>query len=274
MNDTERTPETTDTETIAPQPTTAEMAAGQDLEAAPPSADADTPASEDTAVAEEPAVATSQADSAPATEPAAAAPVTPTPETEEPAASQAVEAASPPADTATPASEDTTTAEEPTAATSQADSAPATEPAAATTAAEATETAAATASPQPDTPQAPVSAPASRRAPDRPGSYAPADAERMDPRLRKPALYKPRMDPGQTRFRPRQSMSDISLPDIHYKNVEVLIRFIDGQGRILPRRKTRISAKMQRRVKTAIKQARHLALLPYTPGHIRSVRRR
>ncbi len=106
-------------------------------------------------------------------------------------------------------------------------------------------------------------------------SLSPAEAaDRLDPRMRKPALYKPRMDPGQTRFRPRQPMSDISLADIHYKNVDILIRFIDGQGRILPRRKTRISAKMQRRVKTAIKQARHLALLPYTPSHIRSVRRR
>jgi small subunit ribosomal protein S18 len=38
----------------------------------------------------------------------------------------------------------------------------------------------------------------------------------------------------------------------------------------LPRRRTGVTAKMQRRLSIAIKRARHLALLPGAPGHTRS----
>ncbi len=51
---------------------------------------------------------------------------------------------------------------------------------------------------------------------------------------------------------------------ISCKDVKQLKRFISEDGRILPRRRTGLSAKNQRKVTTAIKQARHLALLPYT----------
>lgn len=98
--------------------------------------------------------------------------------------------------------------------------------------------------------------------------------EVQDPRKRRPAQYAPPSGPSPSRFRPRQALTDVNLADINYKNVEVLSQFLDNQGRILSRRKTRVSAKMQRRVRSAIKQARYLALLPYTPSHIRSVRRR
>lgn len=54
-----------------------------------------------------------------------------------------------------------------------------------------------------------------------------------------------------------------------YKNVSQLRQYIDDHGKILPRRKTRLCAKHQRRLATAIKRARHLALLPYTTDHIR-----
>ena len=104
-----------------------------------------------------------------------------------------------------------------------------------------------------------------------------ADAEDqadVEMKRRIPAQYKPRMGPTQSRFRPRFTMTDVDLADVDYKNITVLMQFIDGQGRILSRRKTRVSAKMQRRLKTAIKQARHLALLPYTPSHVRGTRQR
>lgn len=51
-------------------------------------------------------------------------------------------------------------------------------------------------------------------------------------------------------------------------------RFVDNRGRIYSRRKTRVSAKMQRKVTTAIKRARHLALMPYTGEHVRITRKR
>lgn len=74
--------------------------------------------------------------------------------------------------------------------------------------------------------------------------------------------------------RPRRIGSNIRLNDIDYKNITMLTRFIDGRGRILSRRKTRVSAKVQRRIVTAIKRARHLALLPYTADQSRIVRKR
>ncbi|MEA5017408.1 MAG: 30S ribosomal protein S18 [Erysipelotrichaceae bacterium] len=50
---------------------------------------------------------------------------------------------------------------------------------------------------------------------------------------------------------------------IDYKDVELLKRFISGNGKIIPRRVTGTSAKYQRILATAIKRARQMALLPY-----------
>jgi small subunit ribosomal protein S18 len=51
---------------------------------------------------------------------------------------------------------------------------------------------------------------------------------------------------------------------IDYKNVEMLRRFVQEDGRIRPRRQTGACAKHQREVARAVKRARHLALLPFT----------
>ena len=50
---------------------------------------------------------------------------------------------------------------------------------------------------------------------------------------------------------------------IDYKDPEFLKKFLNEQGKILPRRITGTSVKFQRKVATAVKRARHLALLPY-----------
>ena len=50
---------------------------------------------------------------------------------------------------------------------------------------------------------------------------------------------------------------------IDYKDPEFLKKFLNEQGKILPRRITGTSVKFQRKVTTAVKRARHLALLPY-----------
>ena len=50
---------------------------------------------------------------------------------------------------------------------------------------------------------------------------------------------------------------------IDYKDPEFLKKFLYEQGKILPRRITGTSVKFQRKVATAVKRARHLALLPY-----------
>ncbi|MBQ0063434.1 MAG: 30S ribosomal protein S18 [Prevotella sp.] len=50
---------------------------------------------------------------------------------------------------------------------------------------------------------------------------------------------------------------------IDYKDAEFLKKFLNEQGKILPRRITGNSLKFQRRVAQAVKRARQLALLPY-----------
>lgn len=48
-----------------------------------------------------------------------------------------------------------------------------------------------------------------------------------------------------------------------YKEIEPMRQFINQRGKIMPRRKTGLSAKQQRQLGVMIKRARHLALLPY-----------
>jgi small subunit ribosomal protein S18 len=50
---------------------------------------------------------------------------------------------------------------------------------------------------------------------------------------------------------------------IDYKHPEFLKKFLNDQGKILPRRITGTSLKYQRKVAKAVKRARHIALLPY-----------
>ncbi|MEA3460210.1 MAG: 30S ribosomal protein S18 [Chloroflexota bacterium] len=58
------------------------------------------------------------------------------------------------------------------------------------------------------------------------------------------------------------------IDNIDYKNVNLLRRFITDHGKIKPRRRTGTCAKHQRQLARAIKRARHLALLPFAPGHL------
>jgi small subunit ribosomal protein S18 len=85
-----------------------------------------------------------------------------------------------------------------------------------------------------------------------------------------PAEYVQRERSG----RGRRIGGEVRPDDVDYKNIPLLSRFLDRRGRILSRRKTRVSAKVQRRIVKAIKRARHLALLPYTAEQTRIVRRR
>mgnify|MGYP000209268533 CR=1 FL=1 len=50
---------------------------------------------------------------------------------------------------------------------------------------------------------------------------------------------------------------------IDYKDANFLLKFVNEQGKILPRRLTGTSLKYQRKVSQAIKRSRHLALMPY-----------
>lgn len=85
------------------------------------------------------------------------------------------------------------------------------------------------------------------------------NAERK-PRAKGPKRpRKPKVDPF--------SIGELEITD--YKDVKMLRRFISDTGKILPRRRTGLSAKHQRRIAQTIKIARQLALLPYTEKLVR-----
>ncbi|MCK5080264.1 MAG: 30S ribosomal protein S18 [Bacteroidetes bacterium] len=50
---------------------------------------------------------------------------------------------------------------------------------------------------------------------------------------------------------------------IDYKDANFLLKFVNEQGKILPRRITGTSTKYQKKVAQAVKRARHLGLMPY-----------
>ena len=56
---------------------------------------------------------------------------------------------------------------------------------------------------------------------------------------------------------------------IDYKDPDFLMKFINEQGKLLPRRITGTSAKYQKRVSQAVKRARHLAILPYLADQLK-----
>jgi small subunit ribosomal protein S18 len=56
---------------------------------------------------------------------------------------------------------------------------------------------------------------------------------------------------------------EVQVQRIDYKDVEMLKRFINPHGKIMPRRRTGLSASNQRALAQAIKHARYMALLPF-----------
>jgi len=68
--------------------------------------------------------------------------------------------------------------------------------------------------------------------------------------------------------RKRRQLPRVPRADKHltfsYTQVELLEKFITEQGAIVPRIKTGLAQFQQRRLSTAVKYARHLALLPFT----------
>lgn len=56
---------------------------------------------------------------------------------------------------------------------------------------------------------------------------------------------------------------------IDYKDTDTLERFINDQGKILPRRVTGTSAKFQRQLSKAVRRARFMGLIPYVAENVR-----
>jgi len=64
---------------------------------------------------------------------------------------------------------------------------------------------------------------------------------------------------------PRNCPFDKTKTEPDYKDIETLMKYMSDRAKILGKARTGICAKHQRRLSLAIKRARHLALLPYTP---------
>lgn len=75
----------------------------------------------------------------------------------------------------------------------------------------------------------------------------------------------PRRTPARKQPRPRPNPLDAAgITYVDYKDTELLRKFISDRGKIRARRVTGNCSQHQRDVATAVKNAREMALLPYT----------
>lgn len=64
----------------------------------------------------------------------------------------------------------------------------------------------------------------------------------------------------------------LGIKYIDYKDPQFLFRFVNDQGKILPRRLTGTSLKYQKKVAQAIKRARHIAIMPYVGDNLKDTK--
>lgn len=80
---------------------------------------------------------------------------------------------------------------------------------------------------------------------------------------------------GRPRYAPSRKVCSFcvgKVREIDYKDAEKLRGYVSDRGKIQPRRRTGTCVKHQRILATAIKRARHLALLPFAPAHTQRAR--
>ena len=73
--------------------------------------------------------------------------------------------------------------------------------------------------------------------------------------------------PGGRKFFRRKKVCKFcveKIDGVNYKDVRLLQQFVAESGKITPRRLTGVCTRHQRRVSAAIKQARNIALLPFS----------
>jgi len=93
----------------------------------------------------------------------------------------------------------------------------------------------------------------------RPGENAPDEEDDVDRRS-----IPPEFSGGRGR---RRRMEGPVIELLNYKDVSTLSQFMTEQGKILPKRTTKVTARFQRQLGRAIKRARFLALIPYIRDH-------
>ena len=75
---------------------------------------------------------------------------------------------------------------------------------------------------------------------------------------------------GRPRYYSRRKICGFCVDHIEYidyKNTDSFRRYMTDRWKIESRRKTGVCSKHQRALSTAIKRARHLALIPFSPDH-------
>ena len=102
------------------------------------------------------------------------------------------------------------------------------------------------------------------------------EEEEEDDRPREPAPEGEDSDNTDRGFSPpefsggrgrRRRMEGPVIELLNYKDVSTLSQFMTEQGKILPKRTTKVTARFQRQLGTAIKRARFVALIPYVRDH-------
>ncbi len=67
--------------------------------------------------------------------------------------------------------------------------------------------------------------------------------------------------PNKFKFKKKCPLSGKGAPNVDYKNIKLLKKYLSENGKILPSRITSVSQKKQRELSTSIKRARNLGLL-------------
>jgi small subunit ribosomal protein S18 len=100
--------------------------------------------------------------------------------------------------------------------------------------------------------------------PSAPATAAPAATSAPSPRPARPPRPAGR-EGGRKYFRRKKVCKFCveKIDAINYKDVRLLSQFVAESGKIVPRRLTGVCTPHQRRLSTAIKQARNIALLPF-----------
>ncbi|HWD37300.1 MAG TPA: 30S ribosomal protein S18 [Fimbriimonas sp.] len=103
------------------------------------------------------------------------------------------------------------------------------------------------------------------------------DAAMTDPRLAASRTDKDAVDAtGRFKGKRRRKVSYLTtnkIDFVDYKEVNILRRFINDRGKILPSRQTGNTAKQQRMISSAIRRAREMALLPFVVTEMSNERR-
>jgi small subunit ribosomal protein S18 len=67
--------------------------------------------------------------------------------------------------------------------------------------------------------------------------------------------------PNKYKFKKTCPLSAKGAPEVDYKNIRLLKKYMSENGKILPSRITNVSQKKQRELSLSIKRARNLALI-------------